>query len=60
MAFDKVDYTNFFHALSNIKTNTDLSEDKLLSPLKLVLLDSQGRWNFNSMIFYHIPSTFLF
>lgn len=39
MAFDKVDYTIFFRALSNIKTSPDLSEDKLLSPLKPVLLD---------------------
>lgn len=39
MAFDKVDYTIFFRALSNIKTSSDLSEDKLLSPLKPVLLD---------------------
>eukprot|EP01018_Ginkgo_biloba_P033232 Gb_08627 [translate_table: standard] len=39
MAFDKVDYTICFRALSNIKTAPDLLDDELLSPLKAVLLD---------------------
>ncbi|KAJ7979053.1 hypothetical protein O6P43_002494 [Quillaja saponaria] len=39
MAVDKVDYTNFFRLLSNIKADTSISEDELLFPLKAVLLD---------------------
>lgn len=39
MAVDKVDYTNFFRTLSNVKANPDISEDELLVPLKAVLLD---------------------
>ncbi|KAL2470498.1 hypothetical protein Adt_38634 [Abeliophyllum distichum] len=40
MAIDKVDYTNFFRSLSNIKADpTLLPEDELLIPLKAVLLD---------------------
>ncbi|KAF8040049.1 hypothetical protein BT93_B2310 [Corymbia citriodora subsp. variegata] len=39
MAVDKVDYTNFFRALSNIKANLSIPEDELLVPLKAVLLD---------------------
>ncbi|KAL2487942.1 hypothetical protein Fot_41234 [Forsythia ovata] len=39
MAIDKVDYTNFFRSLSNIKADPTLPEDELLIPLKAVLLD---------------------
>ncbi|KAK3442440.1 hypothetical protein EUGRSUZ_B02600 [Eucalyptus grandis] len=39
MAVDKVDYTNFFRALSNIKADLSIPEDELLVPLKAVLLD---------------------
>ncbi|KAJ0961700.1 hypothetical protein J5N97_000019 [Dioscorea zingiberensis] len=39
MAVDKVDYTNFFRALSNIKADTTIPESELLVPLKAVLLD---------------------
>lgn len=39
LAVDKVDYTNFFRLLSNIKTDSTTSEDELLVPLKAVLLD---------------------
>lgn len=39
MAVDKVDYTNFFRLLSNVKTNPSGPEDELLVPLKAVLLD---------------------
>ncbi|KAE8734741.1 putative ATP binding protein [Hibiscus syriacus] len=39
LAVDKVDYTNFFRSLSNIKADPDIPEDKLLVPLKAVLLD---------------------
>lgn len=39
MAVDKVDYTNFFRMLSNIKADPSISEDELLVPLKSVLLD---------------------
>ncbi|GLT59547.1 hypothetical protein SLA2020_323590 [Shorea laevis] len=38
MAVDKVDYTNFFRSLSNIKADQNNSEE-LLVPLKAVLLD---------------------
>ncbi|CAA7039883.1 unnamed protein product [Microthlaspi erraticum] len=39
MAVDKVDYTNFFRLLSNVKANPDTPEDELLKPLKAALLD---------------------
>lgn len=39
MAVDKVDYTNFFRTLSNIKVDTSIPDDELLVPLKSVLLD---------------------
>ncbi|KAL6976720.1 hypothetical protein U1Q18_025506 [Sarracenia purpurea var. burkii] len=39
MAVDKVDYTNFFRLLSNIKADTSIPEQELLVPLKAVLLD---------------------
>ncbi|PIN03957.1 putative protein (YdiU family) [Handroanthus impetiginosus] len=39
MAVDKVDYTNFFRLLSNVKSDPTVPEDKLLIPLKAVLLD---------------------
>lgn len=39
MAVDKVDYTNFFRLLSNVKSDTNTPEDELLKPLKAVLLD---------------------
>lgn len=39
MAVDKVDYTNFFRLLSNIKADSSIREDELWVPLKAVLLD---------------------
>lgn len=39
MAVDKVDYTNFFRLLSNIKADPSIPEKDLLTPLKAVLLD---------------------
>ncbi|KAE8660320.1 hypothetical protein F3Y22_tig00116954pilonHSYRG00153 [Hibiscus syriacus] len=39
LAVDKVDYTNFFRALSNIKADPGIPVDELLVPLKSVLLD---------------------
>ncbi|KZV44359.1 selenoprotein O [Dorcoceras hygrometricum] len=39
MAVDKVDYTNFFRLLSNIKADPNTPEEELLLPLKAVLLD---------------------
>ncbi|XP_020266427.1 uncharacterized protein LOC109841915 [Asparagus officinalis] len=39
MAVDKVDYTNFFRVLSNIKADPNIPENELLIPLKSVLLD---------------------
>ncbi|KAM1472549.1 hypothetical protein ACFX2I_028784 [Malus domestica] len=39
MAIDKVDYTNFFRLLSNIKADPNIPEEELLNPLKAVLLD---------------------
>lgn len=39
MATDKVDYTNFFRLLSNIKADPNISDNELLIPLKAVLLD---------------------
>ncbi|XP_048425918.1 protein adenylyltransferase SelO-like [Pyrus x bretschneideri] len=40
MAIDKVDYTNFFWFLSNIKADPNIPEEELLNPLKAVLLDN--------------------
>ncbi|KAL3519166.1 hypothetical protein ACH5RR_021755 [Cinchona calisaya] len=39
MAVDKVDYTNFFRLLANIKADLTVPEDELLIPLKAALLD---------------------
>ncbi|KAH9624255.1 hypothetical protein KSS87_016058 [Heliosperma pusillum] len=39
MAVDKVDYTNFFRLLSNVKADPNTPDAKLLTPLKAVLLD---------------------
>jgi len=39
MAVDKVDYTNFFRLLSNVKADPSIPEAQLLTPLKAVLLD---------------------
>jgi len=39
MAVDKVDYTNFFRLLSNVKADPNTPEDELLKPLKAALLD---------------------
>ena len=39
MAVDKVDYTNFFRLLSNVKADPSTSDDELLNPLKAALLD---------------------
>ncbi|XP_074321366.1 uncharacterized protein LOC141657877 [Silene latifolia] len=39
MAVDKVDYTNFFRLLSNVKADPNIPDAKLLTPLKAVLLD---------------------
>lgn len=39
MAFDKVDYTNCFRSLSNVRASAEISDDELLSPLSGVLLD---------------------
>ncbi|KAJ3694656.1 hypothetical protein LUZ60_000033 [Juncus effusus] len=39
MAVDKVDYTNFFRLLCNVKADPTVSEKDLLAPLKAVLLD---------------------
>ena len=39
MAVDKVDYTNFFRSLANIKADPSTPEEELLVPLKAVLLD---------------------
>ncbi|XP_076896586.1 uncharacterized protein LOC143549597 [Bidens hawaiensis] len=39
MAVDKVDYTNFFRLLSNIKADSDVPDKELLVPLKAALLD---------------------
>ncbi|KAK9129023.1 hypothetical protein Syun_017820 [Stephania yunnanensis] len=39
MSVDKVDYTNFFRSLSNLKATSNVSESELLVPLKAVLLD---------------------
>ncbi|CAD5331533.1 unnamed protein product [Arabidopsis thaliana] len=39
MSVDKVDYTNFFRLLANVKANPNTPENELLKPLKAVLLD---------------------
>lgn len=39
MAFDKVDYTNLFRSLSNVKATRTTSDDDLIAPLKNALLD---------------------
>ncbi|XP_065627225.1 uncharacterized protein LOC112015286 [Quercus suber] len=39
LAVDKVDYTNFFRLLSNIKADPSIPQEELLVPLKAVLLD---------------------
>lgn len=39
MAVDKVDYTNFFRLLSNVKADATISKNELLVPLKAALLD---------------------
>ncbi|XP_074560206.1 uncharacterized protein LOC141816301 [Curcuma longa] len=39
MAVDKVDYTNFFRLLSNVKADATISKAELLVPLKAALLD---------------------
>ncbi|CAH8303484.1 unnamed protein product, partial [Eruca vesicaria subsp. sativa] len=39
MAVDKVDYTNFFRLLSNVKANLNTPDDELLKPLRPALLD---------------------
>jgi len=39
MAVDKVDYTNFFRLLSNVKADPGIPENELLVPLKAALLD---------------------
>ncbi|KAG8075810.1 hypothetical protein GUJ93_ZPchr0006g40916 [Zizania palustris] len=39
LAVDKVDYTNFFRLLSNVKADRDIPEKDLLVPLKAALLD---------------------
>ncbi|KAI3822903.1 hypothetical protein L1987_10504 [Smallanthus sonchifolius] len=39
MAVDKVDYTNFFRLLSNVKADLTTPDEELLVPLKHVLLD---------------------
>ena len=40
MAFDKVDYTNCFRALGNVKTSDNITEEELLKPIKGVLLET--------------------
>lgn len=39
MAVDKVDYTNFFRLLSNVKADPSIPDSQLLTPLKAALLD---------------------
>lgn len=39
LAVDKVDYTNFFRLLSNVKADPMIPEKDLLTPLKAALLD---------------------
>lgn len=40
MAFDKVDYTNCFRALGNVKSSQDVADEELLKPIKGVLLET--------------------
>eukprot|EP00249_Psilotum_nudum_P020532 c27744_g1_i3 orf=125-2134(+) len=40
MAFDKVDYTNCFRALGNVRALPDASDEDLLRPIKRVLLET--------------------
>lgn len=40
MAFDKVDYTNCFRALGNVKSSLDVTDEDLLKPIKCVLLET--------------------
>ncbi|KAH7293447.1 hypothetical protein KP509_28G026000 [Ceratopteris richardii] len=40
MAFDKVDYTNCFRALGNVKSSSDAVDEDLLKPIKGVLLET--------------------
>lgn len=40
MAFDKVDYTNCFRALGNVKCSQDATDEDLLKPIKGVLLET--------------------
>lgn len=40
MAFDKVDYTNCFRALGNVKSSQDVADEDLLKPIKCVLLET--------------------
>lgn len=40
MAFDKVDYTNCFRALGNVKSSQDATDEELLKPVKRVLLET--------------------
>jgi serine/tyrosine/threonine adenylyltransferase len=39
LAVDKVDSTNFFRLLSNVKVDQDIPENELLVPLKAAFLD---------------------
>ncbi|CAM0914192.1 unnamed protein product [Alopecurus aequalis] len=39
LAVDKVDYTNFFRLLSNVKADPSIPESELLVPIKAALLD---------------------
>ena len=39
LAVDKVDYTNFFRLLSNVKADPGIPENELLVPIKAALLD---------------------
>lgn len=39
MAVDKVDYTNFFRLLSNVKADAATPKSELLIPLRAALLD---------------------
>ncbi|KAK1605911.1 hypothetical protein QYE76_029584 [Lolium multiflorum] len=39
LAVDKVDYTNFFRLLSNVKADPGIPESELLVPIKAALLD---------------------
>jgi uncharacterized protein YdiU (UPF0061 family) len=39
LAVDKVDYTNFFRLLSNVKADPGIPQSELLVPIKAALLD---------------------